>query len=184
MSQNTEYLWEISTTQQTTILPPCWLVSGCPSSLALVRHAIQDGRKWCRIMGSDGSLDLSRSYKKLYNCSGQTLSSMVGMMWCSLMKGLFNERLSTQVLMLFSLLSLGTTTIGDTQGVRPVHSMMSSFLSYLSFSSTCFFTWNETRQCGCASRLIESSTCVRAGSPLYLPIPLVWQGNSSRKSGA
>ena len=124
-------------------------------------------------MGSDGSLDLSRSYKKLYNCSGQTLSSMVGMMWCSLMKGLFNERLSTQVLMLFSLLSLGTTTIGDTQGVRPVHSMMSSFLSYLSFSSTCFLTWNETRQCGCASRLLESSTCVRTGSLLYLPIPLV-----------
>ena len=184
MSQNTEYLWEISTTQQTTILPPCWLVSGCPSSLALVRHAIQDGGKWYRSMGSDGSLDLSRSYKKLYNCSGQTLSSMVGMMWCSLMKGLFNERLSTQVLMLFSLLSLGTTTIGDTQGVRPVHSMMSSFLSYSSFSSTCFLTWNETRQCGCASRLIESSTCVRAGSPLYLPIPLVWQGNSLRKSGA
>ena len=65
------------------------------------------------------------------------------------------------------------TQLGNTRGVRPVHSMMSSFLSYLSFSSTCFLTWNETRQCGCASRLIESSTCVRAGSPLYLPIPLV-----------
>ena len=100
-------------------------------------------------MGSDGSLDLSRSYKKLYNCSGQTLCSMMmGMMWRSLMKGLFNERMSTQVLILFSLLSLGTTTIGDTQGVRPAHSTMSSFLSYLSFSSTCFVTWNETRQCG------------------------------------
>ena len=116
-------------------------------------------------MGSDGSLDLSRSYKKLYNCSGQTLSLMVGMMWCFLMKGLFNEGMSTQVLILFSLLSLGTTTIGDTQGVRPAHSTMSSFLSYLSFSSTCFLTWNETRQCGCASRLMESSTCVRAHSP-------------------
>ena len=100
-------------------------------------------------MGSDGSLDLSRSYKKLYNCSGQTLSSMMmGMMWRSLMKGLFNECMSTQVLILFSLLSLGTTTIGDTQGVRPAHSTMSSFLSYLRFSSTCFLTWSETRQCG------------------------------------
>ena len=98
---------------------------------------------------------------------------MVGMMCHSAVKGLLNERVSTQVLILFSLLSLGTTTIGNTQGVRPAHSTMSSFLSYVSFSSTCFVTWNETWQCGCANRLIDSSTCVHAGSPLYLPIPLV-----------
>ena len=110
---------------------------------------------------------------------------MVGMMCRSLMIALFNERMSTQILISFGLFGLGTTTIGDTQGVGPsTRSMMSSFSSCLSFSSTCFLTWKGTRRCGCATGLTDSSTCMRAGSPLYLPIPLVRLGNSLRKSGA
>ena len=69
MSQNTEYLWEISTTQQTTILPPCWLVSGCPSSLALVRHAIQDGGKWYRSMQGENEWQWKKLNENTYEIS-------------------------------------------------------------------------------------------------------------------
>ena len=75
-----------------------------------------------------------------------TTSSMVGMMYRSLMIALFSEGMSTQILISFGLFGLGTT-IGDTQGVGPsTRSMMSSFSSCLSFSSNCFLTWKGTRR--------------------------------------
>ena len=92
--------------------------------------------------------------------------------------------MSTQILISFGFDGLGTTTIGGTLGVRPsACSVMSSFSSCLSLSSTCFLTWNRMRQCSCATGLTDSSMCMRIGSPLYSPIPLSKQGKSLRKSG-
>ena len=97
------------------------------------------------------------------------------MMYRSLMMALFNERMSTQILISFGFFGLVTATIDETQGVGPsTSSMMSSFSSCLSFSSTFFLTWNGIRECGCATALTDSSMCMRAGS----------QGNSFRKPRA
>ena len=92
--------------------------------------------------------------------------------------------MSTQILISFSFDGLGTTTIGEIQGFRPsARSMVFSFSSCLSFSSTCFLTWNGMQQCGCATGLTDSSTCKRTGSPFYSPISLRKRGKSWRKSG-
>ena len=91
--------------------------------------------------------------------------------------------MSTQILISFGFDGLGTTAIGETQGVGPsARSMMSSFSSCLSLSSTCFLTWNGMQQCCCATGLTDSSTCMRTCSPLYSPIPLSKRGKSLRKS--
>ena len=90
----------------------------------------------------------------------------------------------TQILISFGFYGLGTTTIGETQGVGPsARSMMSSFSSSFSLSYTCFLTWNGIRRCGCATGLTDSSTWMRTGSPLYSPKPLSKRGKSLRKSG-
>ena len=120
----------------------------------------------------------------LHPLRSDTTLSMAGMTCRSLMIAWLRDRMSTQILISFGFDGLGTTTIGETQGVGPsAHSRMFSFSSCLSFSSSCFLTWNGMRRCGCATALTNSSTCMRTGSPLYSPIPLSKRGNSLRKSG-
>ena len=97
----------------------------------------------------------------LHPLRSDTTSSMVGMTCRSLMIAWLRDRMSTQILISFGFDGLGTTTIDETQGVGPsARSIMFSFSSCLSFSSTCFLTWNGMRRCGCATGLTNSSTCI------------------------
>ena len=99
------------------------------------------------------------------------------------MIALCRGRMSTQIL-------IGFWAWVQQQPAKPLRvgpsmrSMVPSFSRCLSFSSICFRTWNGMRWWGCATNLIDSSTCMRTGSPFYSPIPLVRLGESSRKSGA
>ena len=109
-----------------------------------------------------------------------TTSSLVSMTYCYMMMALFNERMSTQTLISFGFFGLGSTseavaifwspqqerkifmatTIDE---IQPTGSMMSSFLSCLSFSSTCFLKWNGIWRCGCA-RFTVGAPCLHVNN--------------------